>query len=793
MAPTPLAVTKRRAESPDDGDVATVYRGAAAMIAVGGVVCILQAAGDTHLTLAEARRARSLGIALVAAGVGGAATNRTGAVVARLVRARPHVTVAAGLAATAANQFLGGARSPAHFATGAGVAIAGGLLDRQHARAYGAVAGAVWIAQSRLNQRYAPDRRQPDRMWAEFTYPLQMIGNATLGSVFGTGALGTRSLQHTLRRLDSQLRDLEGLRNRLEQARKPFLDAVDEFAAAGGAHRDADRGAIVREAAERSRDRFADVTAALEAAGDAATPRTTSIDVLVDEVIRHGTHRLELRKIGSSDGAALSPRAQLAAHLVILRALSNARRHGTLGPVSIELTRSEHRTLSIQIRSPARHTPDGKPRYGQGARDSEALLLSLGGTFQQFALDGNFVVEARLPIGETPRLSAHSGIATDLLALVERAAWDLLRLNGAMVLAMSWAGGQYVGSRRRSQLMSTALPVAAELVRVVKPEDRSRSVERLLAFTAIVEALSPHGEFAPAAGWGGMLLSTYALQDAPKRLPIHAGALAAAVISSYRGSAEGFPLMAGREGVGMVLPGVAALFLRRGFGRVEVRERRLAGLIEELEQLQGVAEEVAFRTHGFAEPVENALGLLEDDPTALRLQAAIRDLRTAGSDLSRALDDRNMLVEELVDALACRVWPAVVEVRTAFQNPVAIRSTGLMRRVAARRRVLESMALASDHLLETVKPGALGRWPLEAVELTVSEIDGGLMLVSLVPRPRVPMQHDRLEKLTEALAGLGGTMREGFDDGRLSFTILLDESRSNPEAGYGRGRDRDGQ
>lgn len=742
------------------------------MIAVGGVVCILQAAGDAHLTPTEARRARWIGIACLAAGVAGAATNRSGAMVARLVRAYPPIAVVGGLAATAANPLLGGARSPAHFATGAAVAIAGGLLDRERARTFGGLAGATWIAQARVSQRVTPAREQPDRMWAEFTYPLQMIGNASIGSVFGTGALGTRSLQHSLRRLESHVLDLDTLRSRLEQATGPFLEAVDGFAAVGAAHADAERGEIVQRAAERSRDRLAEVTAALQAARRAATPQATPIEVLIGHVAQHGACGLDVAAIGSSSGAQLSPRAQLAAHVVVLRALSNARRHGTPGAVTIEIGRSSPSALRIQIRSPANGTRDGSPRLGQGSRDSQSLLRGLGGDLELNACDGTFIVDARIPIAETPRLASHSSIAGDLLTQVERAAWDLLRLNGAMVLAMSYGSRQYAAHRRRSQVMSTALPLAAEYVRVVTL-GRESWIKALLIGTAIVEVASPHGEFAPLAGWGGMLLTTYALQDQPRHLPVYAAALAAATISSYRGQASGFPLMAGREGIGMVLPGVATLFLRRGFGRVDARERRLAGLIEELEQLQGVAEDVAFRTHGFAEPVENALGLLQGHPAAVQLQAATRDLRAAGSELSRALDDRTQLVEELADALAYRVWPAVVEIKDAVSNPATVRSTAVVREVAARRRVLESMALAADDLLNKLKPDVLGRWPLKAVELTVSDRENGLLLVSLVPRPRITAGSVTLYRLTETLAALGGTVREGFSDGRLTFTISL--------------------
>jgi hypothetical protein len=746
------------------------------MVAVGGAICIMQAAGDAHLMPKERRRALRLGGALLVLGVGGAATKRSGGVVARAVRACPPLTVISGLLATAANPLVGGARSPAHFAGGVAVAIAGGLLDPRRARVLGGLAGGLWIAQARLSQFATPERPQPDRMWAEFTYPLQMIGNASVGSAFGAGALGTRSLQHGLRRLESHVRDLDDLRSRLERAVQPFLEALDAFAEAGAAHADSGRGALVQEAAVRSRDRLADVTAALHAARRAASPDATPIDALVAHVARHDARGLDVTVLGSSEGAQLSPRAQLAAHIVLLRALSNARRHGTRGVVTIDMRRPSPSVLRIQIRSPVKDVADAHPRFGQGTRDSQALLHSLGGDLVLTACGRSFLVDARIPISEAARLASHSSVADDLLEHVERAAWDLLRLNGVMVLASSWGGGQYVRHRRRSQLLSTALPLAAEAIRLVGRGRRAPWLEALLAATVIVEAASQHGEFAPVAGWGGMLLTTYALQDRPRHLHVYAAALAAATISSYRGPADGFPLMAGREGIGMVLPGVVTLFLRRGFGRVDARERRLAALIDELEQLQGVAEDVAFRTHGFAEPIENALGLLDDHPAAIRLQTATRNIRVAGSELSRALEDRAQLVDDLADALAYRVWPAVVETRDAVHSPAAVRTTGIVREVAARRRVLESMALAADSLLEHLEPDFLGRWPLETVELSISEADDAVLLVSLLPRPRIKTGTDTLDRLTNSLAALGGTVRDGFDDGQLTFTIALRHS-----------------
>lgn len=775
MALEPSPVTTLQAAFPDDGDVATVYRAAAGMVAAGGVACLLQSTGNPHLGPSEVRGARVLGATCIAAGVAGAATTRTGGMVARVLRKHPPATLATGLAMTAANPLLGGARSPAIFISGIAVAIGGGVLDAKHASLYGALAGGAWFAQSRLAQALSPGRPQPDQMYVECALPLQMVANAVIGSVVGAGALATRSLQHSLHRLEANVDDLDKSRKALERAQRPFLDALADFASAGASADDPIRGAHVEEAAARSRDRLDDVSAAMDAARRASDPEQTPIETLVDRVARS---RVDVKRLGSSEGTRLSPRAQLAAHVVILRALNNARRHGTGGITTIGLGRLAGSQLRVEIRSPAVGVKDGIPRPGRGTRDSQAQVRSVGGSFEQFARADEFVVGATIPITDTPHLAAHRNVGAELLSRVERAAWAQLRVNGAMVLAMSWAGKRYVGPRRRSAVLSTLLLLAAERVRVAKPARRKGRLEALLAATALVEAISPHGNSVPLGGWGGMLLTIHALQDEPRRVMLHGLALAIGAASSFRGTHGAFAETTGRDGIAVVLPAVVARFASRGFGRVAGRERRLARLIEELEQLQDVAENVAFVSHGFAEPVDNALGLLGNDPAAVRLAAATQDLRDAGTELSRALGDRKQLVAELADALAYRMWPSKVEIRNEAQDSRIVQTTGIVRQVAARRRVLESMASAADHILEKLEPDCLGRWPLEAVELTVTDAEDDLLLVSITPRPRNVIGPRPLDQLSETLAALGGTVREGFDDGRLTFTIALTENNT---------------
>lgn len=94
------------------------------------------------------------------------------------------------------------------------------------------------------------------------------------------------------------------------------------------------------------------------------------------------------------------------------------------------------------------------------------------------------------------------------------------------------------------------------------------------------------------------------------------------------------------------------------------------------------------------------------------------------------------------------------------------------------RQLLKATALAADHLMQQARLGLPGYQQVRAVELTLSEDDYGQLLATLCPRLRRGDDSRRLQRLTAALAGLGGTVTDGFADGRLSFSLAMARSRN---------------
>ena len=768
-----------RAAFPDDGDVATLYRLVAAMFGVGGAISALQATADRQLSRSERARAQVLGLGFAAVGIAGAATRRSGALVARLVRAAPPATIVAGLAPVASAPALGGARTPMHFVGAVTAAVTGSLVGRRRAAWHNAVASAIWLAQAQWDRTRNPDREQPEPLWSHVVYPLSLFAGGVLGAAGGDAALRARSLQHTLHRFEGHVADLEGLRAELLRSADEYLKAVDEFKSAAARQPDASRRKLLDESAERSRERLADVLAVLHVSERAGRGSAGPLDELADAVARAETSpesvRVEVQ--GDSANASLSPREQLAAHLFLLRSINNARRAGAATAV-IHLARRAPLEVTLEVHDDAGdRRAEGPFPPGKGTRDTQQRLALIGGQFELRRDAQGTVAIARIQLTDTTRAREIRPLADQLVGLLDRAVWDVIRIDAAMVLAMAWLSAQYLGRhRRRSQLIATALMAAAEVINRL-PVKSPRRIEALLAATALAQASSPHGPHAPLSGWAGVLLSSHAIHASTRRSALFATALATGAVVSYRGPRSEFLTMFAREGIGMVLGGLAAARVRAVFRPVEQRERRLHAVLAELEELQGVAEQIAYRSHGFAEPIENAVGLMGGDPSAQLVLQAAGALRDTGRELSRAVDNRRKLVDEIAEALAYRSWPAPVEV-TDDVRPLALPSAqGIVGGVLDRRRVLDSIGLIGDHVLTGLQPGPLGGWPLDALELWISDTGEQELLVSVAPRPRRLSRRSRVSELSRVLAPLGGSVREGFDDGRLTFAITLTTPR----------------
>jgi hypothetical protein len=402
--------------------------------------------------------------------------------------------------------------------------------DRARAIAYAQAASLLWLAGVRLDRRRAPRRRQPDAVVTYVVTPLNLAGRAVLGAAIGQVALQTRGVQHTMRRYEAYLAELESHRDRVEQAIASYIVALEDFRAArcGGRW-----GRLIGDAADRSQHRVLDVAITLAVARQAGSARCVSLDELALGTVA-GDERVEL--VGSTGSVGLSCAGQAVVEKYLTRALCNARAHAPSQPVRLVLERSAADLVRIVISNPVQSPRDGPVTVGNGMADSCEEFRQLGGDVRLYRRAGCFYAEARCPAGA---LAAEAGSWSESGRQLERARsaiWQSARLCAVMVVAMAVASKEYVGpQRRRSQILAAGTVGAAHALHRFPWPGRRARLETIMGITAVSAVGSPHGRNPPLAGWAATVLGAHTLEGAPRRSFAAALALAASSIASYRG------------------------------------------------------------------------------------------------------------------------------------------------------------------------------------------------------------------------------------------------------------------
>jgi hypothetical protein len=662
----------------------------------------------------------------------------------------------------------------------AAVATGAGVQGRHAAAKYGVLAAGVWLAQAEAARRGEDRLRHPDFVWVNGIFPLSLIASSLMGSCVGSVTLRARSADQTLERLEAHRGRLEVARTAMERGVTRYGEALDRWVAARPPDEDEAVTSVISAAADRSRDRASEITAAFEA-GETIRRGAPLADLLgaIERAYRRGDLRVDV-SLPSDPLPELTPEERFAIDLFVRRSFNNAKRHAGATSVVIRVRVSD--VVEVEVENPGRSRTLGPVGLGKGSTHSLEALEDVGGGMELVAEADRFRARAWVP-GAGAEADPVGAIAAELTDEVERGAWDFVRICGLMVLLSAWCSQQYLSPhRRRSQVLSTAGVIAAEAVRRLPVGTRENRTAATVLGGAALSAALPHGDFTPLAGWTAWINGTHAVQASrPVRVLGLAALLAGANIVSFRGRSEDFAAMAARDGVGMNGGVCLALLVRRAFQPVVDRERQLRAIVAEMEQLHLTTNQVAFVSHNFHEPVLNVIALRGATPETAALNDAARAVERAAAEIDRRLNDRRELIDELVETLARRVYPVPVDYEDLSSELTATPSR--LRELGVRRRVLDAIAGAADLLDERYPAGMWGQRPFGRLQLRISETGDGRLRVRILPRHIRGDGQPGMWRIAEAVGALGGTV-EPSESEPITFS-LEGEDRSPDTANSG--------
>lgn len=792
--------TRIRADSPITRDSVGGFRFA------GGVVALTALAAAVGALLEPSLRGRRR--ALIAAASGAVAVAaiegaRTPKRAAKLIVEHPTLTLIAGGVPVLAAPAFGRRFNAIHMLSITGTAVSAAVLEPKRHRWVAAVAGGYWIAQSAAHTRSWSELRSDEKLSMNFVIvPLAFWAVSRITPDVLTAVREFGQLESKLEQATRQLEGLRVYRTRLERGLDVVQDAL-EAAAPAVETVQSDNRELARSTLLRAVGRLDERAAVL----DVASRRISGVESLL--LARAGAwQRIEPTvKIAQDSDAA--PQIEVIAEpgttvtnarvLALIgsattAALSNAMRHARPTRISITLRAIPGDRVELRVDNDGLLVNGAQPDRllaGSGLGHLRWQAEGLDGGLE-WGPKGNGGWSQRLELPAGPVVSRGSGLISErMIVLLDNALTTSTRICAGMVGVMA-AEARQLPDRglRRTQALTALTLLGYELLEHGGKLRNAPTGERpspwwaagYLSAAAVVSTLSPHYEHSLWSGWANSALSRYGLRATPRSLTILIGAHVAAIALSYRGGWRDALVMASHQ---MTLPllGPASFVaaVSKALAALDANERSLQQSFTEISQLHDLAE--SFHTaHPVTDPLlELEAALVHDPETVGALEAA----RNALTDAARALppgQNASAFANEFARVLAARLWPAEI-ILTRDDDLLAQLDADASLAVEFRGPALEVADRLGDQLASNFPPDWLARPQLHSVHLRITaQPHTDTILVLAIPQSPIASPPRTADALGDALARAGGTLKEGYADGRIRLNLQLKRYSSGHHA-----------